>query len=671
MRWNDIKVRQKFLLSLSPLVLVLIIQSGLSVLTIRDLGRNIAYVGEGWEGQSRVGSVDRAVTLGQAAVKMFLLSNRPEDWTRVESAIAAVSDRIAEARPHLEITAGMTSQLDDVVNALEKYRTAVYRIHDLSKARDDTYVKAVQEPMRAEEQALSEVMRAAYHEGDAVSSFYAGSGLAELTEINGAVQQFMAGDVERSKADLAEHYKNLQQNLQLLEGNAATRFARKQFGAIKERSSALKQGFDSLVDTTLHREDTMKREVDPAAEVLSAALQRISQGAVEHTGAISRKAHDEAAHATLNSAGFAGGGIILSIFVALWAGQSLARPLVAMVRTMTLLAEGNTSVALPDAGRKDEIGEMVTSIAIFRDNAIEVGRMRAAQEQHRLQAEEDKRQVMNHLADAFEVSVKDVVAAVSSEASQLQHAAQTMSTSAEQTTRQCLAVAAAAERASANVQTVASATEELTSSISEISRQVAESTRIGAVAVDEANRANATVNGLTEAAQKIGEVVELINNIASQTNLLALNATIEAARAGEAGKGFAVVASEVKNLANQTAKATDDIQAQVGQMQGVTATTVEAIKNITGTIRRMSDISTTIACAVDQQSAATREIARNVNEASKGTQDVSSNIAVVSKAASDTGRGASETLSAASDLNRQSDSLEQEVDRFIAKVRQS
>ncbi len=287
------------------------------------------------------------------------------------------------------------------------------------------------------------------------------------------------------------------------------------------------------------------------------------------------------------------------------------------------------------------------------------------------EAEESKRSALKQLADSFEANVKHVVSAVAAAARQLQHNAESMTVTADQTNRQSTAMAAAAAQASANVQTVASATDELNSSITEISRQVAESTRIGILAVDEANRANATINGLAEAAQKIGDVVQLINNIASQTNLLALNATIEAARAGEAGKGFAVVASEVKNLANQTAKATDDIQAQVGQMQSVTGTSVEAIKSITGTIRRMSEISTAVASAVEEQGAATREIARNVNEASHGTQEVSANIADVSKAAQEVGRGARETLSAANTLGTQSEKLAHEVDQFIATVRQA
>ncbi len=346
-------------------------------------------------------------------------------------------------------------------------------------------------------------------------------------------------------------------------------------------------------------------------------------------------------------------------------------PIRYIANTTMKLAHGEQVVDINALGRRDELGDVIEALKTFARMIDERRELAAREEDQARRAEADRQATLRHMADAFEVEVGSMIEAVTSAAKGLQGSARHMALTAAAASEQAGTVARAAEQASANVQTVASATEELTSSINEISRQVSESTEIGLSAVEEANRANVTVNGLAEAAQKIGEVVQLINNIASQTNLLALNATIEAARAGEAGKGFAVVASEVKSLANQTAKATDDIQAQVGQMQGATGTTVEAIKNITATIRRMSEISTTIASAVEEQGAVTREIARNVCEASQGTQEVSSNISDVSKAANETGRGASETLSAANNLGTQSENLSREVERFISNIRQA
>mgnify|MGYP003642668377 CR=1 FL=1 len=275
----------------------------------------------------------------------------------------------------------------------------------------------------------------------------------------------------------------------------------------------------------------------------------------------------------------------------------------------------------------------------------------------------------SRMAENFENTVKAVVEAVSSSANQVQSAAQSMSATAEETSQQSATVAAASEEATSNVQTVASAAEELSSSIEEISRQVSQSTKISNDAVEEATKANEKVQGLAEAAQKIGEVVNLINDIASQTNLLALNATIEAARAGEAGKGFAVVASEVKSLATQTAKATEEIGAQIDQIQTATNDAVQAIQGINQTISEISEISTAIASAVEEQGAATREIAGNVQQAATGTQEVSSNIVGVSQAAEQSGATATEVLQVATNLSEQADTLSRHVDEFLEQVK--
>jgi methyl-accepting chemotaxis protein len=280
-----------------------------------------------------------------------------------------------------------------------------------------------------------------------------------------------------------------------------------------------------------------------------------------------------------------------------------------------------------------------------------------------------RQQALENAINEFDSVMKEVTRSLSTAAQGVQTQSQAMAVTAEQTTKQSSAVAAASEEASSNVQTVASASEEMAASITEISRQMSESMKSSQSAVDEAARADAQVRGLAEAAQKIGDVVKIISDIASQTNLLALNATIEAARAGEAGKGFAVVASEVKNLANQTARATEEISQLIGAIQGATNDTVGAIQAIGKTIGKISEISTAVASSVEEQRAATQEIARNVQEAAKGTQEVSSNINGVSQAAASTGAAATQLRGTADELSQQSTVLRQQVQTFLDKAR--
>ncbi|HEX9464564.1 MAG TPA: cache domain-containing protein [Alphaproteobacteria bacterium] len=354
---------------------------------------------------------------------------------------------------------------------------------------------------------------------------------------------------------------------------------------------------------------------------------------------------------------------------ALLIGRGIARPITGMTGAMQRLAGGDRSVQIPGAGRKDEIGQMAAAVQVFKDNMIEADKLRLEQEQAKERSAAEKRSAMNKLADEFEASVKTIVQTVSSATTELQATARSMSATADDANRQSAAVASASAQASTNVQTVASAAEELSSSIAEIGRQVSDSARVAGEAKTQAERTNAEIQGLASAAQRIGDVIKLINDIAGQTNLLALNATIEAARAGDAGKGFAVVASEVKSLANQTAKATEEISAKIAEMQTATGASVAAVQTIGQTIDRIDEIATTIAAAVEQQGAATKEIARNVQQASAGTSEVSSNISLVTEAARQTGQASGQVLEAAGDLARNAETLRGQVDEFLAKVR--
>ncbi|HYE01181.1 MAG TPA: methyl-accepting chemotaxis protein [Alphaproteobacteria bacterium] len=351
-----------------------------------------------------------------------------------------------------------------------------------------------------------------------------------------------------------------------------------------------------------------------------------------------------------------------------YVGGSIVARLKALEAAMLRLADGDLSVAIPSGG-KDEIAAMAATLTVFRQKSQEAADAEARTTAERERAAAERRQAMLSLANSFERSVKEMTDSLTKAAHSMHNAADGMVGTASETRGQSSAAAEAATAASSSVSTVAAAAEELSASIREISRQVSLSTRIAGQAVHDAERTNATVISLATAAEKITEVVGLIQAIAAQTNLLALNATIEAARAGEAGKGFAVVANEVKSLANQTAKATEDISSQISAIQAATREAVTAIGGIGQTIGQVNEIATAIAAAVEEQGAATEEISRSVQDAARSTGKLSANIGTVSRVAGETGRSAELVLNAAGEMTRQMDSLHEQVDGFLAEVR--
>jgi methyl-accepting chemotaxis protein len=379
-------------------------------------------------------------------------------------------------------------------------------------------------------------------------------------------------------------------------------------------------------------------------------------------------ASDNYASAFMMLAIILGVAVIAGVGISFYLVRDVSTGIASIVSPMQALGKGDLSAHVPHQGEKTEIGAMADTLQVFKEALIA---KKAADEAAALDAEAkiERGRRVDSITSNFEAMIGEIVQTVSSASTQLEASAGTLSSTAERSQQLTTAVAAASEEASTNVQSVASATEELSSSVNEISRQVQESARMATDAVGQARVTNDRVSELSKAAARIGDVVELINTIAGQTNLLALNATIEAARAGEAGRGFAVVASEVKALAEQTAKATGEIGQQITGIQAATHESVNAIKEISGTIEKLSEISSTIAAAVEEQGAATQEISRNVQQAAQGTQQVSANITDVQRGATETGSASSQVLSAAQSLSGDSNRLKLEVGRFLESVR--
>jgi methyl-accepting chemotaxis protein len=441
-----------------------------------------------------------------------------------------------------------------------------------------------------------------------------------------------------------------------------------QKGVVADLYQAYQDSLNALSET-IGEIDVVEAQLSKQTKIIATEVDNIRNASISNETSIRDKTSDQLSSAKILVVSLTAVSLFIGAITAFLIGRSLVSPLLAMTEAMARLAKGEKTVEVPALKRRDEIGRMAAAVQVFKDNAIEMERLERQRAESDAKATEARRAAMLRLADELERSVAGSVENISASAKEMQSAAQAMSATAEDTTHQAATVASATLEANSSVEVVAAAAEELSASIREIGGQVNMSSRVAKEAVDEARRANGQVASLLETTAKIGEVVQLITAIAEQTNLLALNATIEAARAGDSGKGFAVVANEVKNLANQTGRATDDISRQIDGIQNATHDAVAAIQSISGVIDRMNEITSAISAAVEEQGAATQEIARNTQQAALGTHAVSDTIGNVTSAAGETGSAASAVLGNANGLLKQASELGASVDRFLDHVR--
>jgi len=576
----------------------------------------------------------------------------------VELLKAAAKSTVSEER--LKIYNGLTGDIEKLRSLRERMGAAI----DATTKGKATLLAGGDE-LTAN---TSKVVATATATGDTYIAAFVTELEAKILLVRVANWRFLAVRDAKGPATFRTNVERAQQRLTTLEQEGLPDEVKAALGPIKTSLAAYKAAFEATSAAILQADDIYRNNIAPLIGESVDKL-KVAETGLKADYQKSRAAADGVIANTTWIQEVAGGlAILFGGIVAFLIARSIVGPLSTMTRAMGRLAGGDLKVEIPGRGNRDEIGDMAKAIQVFKESMVETDRLRHEQVEVEARQAESRKADMVRLADQFEQAVGEIVNTVSSASNELEASAGTLTTTATRAQDLSTEVASASQEASANVQAVASATEELSSSVSEIARQVQESARIASEAVGQATRTNERVGELSKAAARIGDVVELINTIAGQTNLLALNATIEAARAGEAGRGFAVVASEVKALAEQTAKATGEIGQQISSIQAATEQSVGSIREISGTIERLSEISSTVAAAVEQQGAATQEISRNVQQAAHGTQRVSTNIGDVQRGASETGSASSQVLSAARSLSSDSNRLKQEVAKFLNSV---
>ena len=611
-------------------------------------------------------NIDRELISYRSLVRYYVVTGKEHDAKAAQQAEASLKDAIDQAMKGI----GNPTSLEQLVRLGREFHAFTKIFAAILKTKQDSALVAQNQLMRSEmsmDYKLEDLASAATEAELPAVAFGAKQVAAQLQAVKALASTFIAnGDQAVATSALAR-----------------LKFLENALNAIPSTNETIQPLYKEITALLVAFQDALAKLVDNNKEIAELTAEMIDSADAIMKGASAIKAEVVADQQRLAADSnaivgeterlivmLAAGTVLLGGALALLLGRGMSRPMIQMCRAMRDLAGGNFEVVLPGLGRRDEIGEMASAVEEFKLQAIVRAQREAAEQDAQNKATETARRAeLIRFADGFEATVGSIVSNVSASAAQLEHAAATLTRTAESTQSLSSQVAGASEQTSGNIESVATATEELSASVGEIGRQVSESNRIAGAAVAQAEATDERIGRLSRAAQQIGDVVKLITAIAEQTNLLALNATIEAARAGESGRGFAVVASEVKSLASQTAKATDEISSHIAGMQQATQDSVAAIKAIGSTITQVSNIASSIASAVEEQGAATAEIARSVQTVAHGTREAAENIIQVNRGATETGAASEQVLSSAKSLSSESTRLRDELDRFMASIR--
>jgi methyl-accepting chemotaxis protein len=666
--FTDLKVRFKIGLGFGIVLLLLIVTGGDGIIGLDAAGDGFTQYARISQNTVTTTLIEGRVTALRSSMLSFMLTGNEKAAAEFRTLAASLKQDLA-ATQQATHSADRRELLGRAGIMIGEYAGGFEALTQL-RARQD---KAVSEKMVSLQLSLNTAI------SDLVAGAMANEALGEAT--NAALVTDVLGDVRAgawhflasSDPKVAEDMHASMTAFQAKLSDLAQEIQDPERKEIALGAVATAKEFAAAVDEVAAAVAAMKKQTDVTIPAIAAAVfdvmgtLREKQTEALAAARATTQAHISATQTTSMTLTIAA--VVICLLMTWLIGGVISNPVVAMTAAMRRLAGGDTATAIPSIGRTDEVGEMASAVQVFKDNMLDSDRLRTEQEAAKQRAEAERRQAMLELADGFESRVGNIVKGVAAASTELQSTAQALAATAEQTMRRSTAVAGASEEATQNVQTVASATEELSASISVISHQVAQASGMIREGVRQANLSNEQVQGLTGASERIGDVLRIISSIAGQTNLLALNATIEAARAGDAGKGFAVVASEVKALANQTAKATEEIAGLIRTIQDATQSSAQLIRGIAETIGRVDDVATTIALAVEQQGSATQEIARNVLQAAQGTQDVSGSIGGVSQAAQETGAAATQMLASASELSKNGETLKTQMDMFLREIR--